>query len=779
MKTKQYKIVEDYVRSITENPSKAWDVPIGNKVIKDDYYATASYSQLSKQLGVSTQVLQGLTAAADLYNPLMKKLNDVLKNEGVLLKHQIASALELRRNAVNWWRSLSLDDKKKLMTFGNSIRFNKYIQNWRGGQNYEILTELGEQINQEMVNLGILNSDYVKVKDRDALRDKSFLPDQQESKKRWEELGQLTLESVDDLVIPSDDTEPFVQLKQLAAALQQTVSSQSAKDNFRDGFNHFCNFLKKNRINENELLQNILDEFSLKRFKEDYVLPALDSSAMSPTSAPTIISAIRGCLRRAKSIKGLGFHGFYDVEMTTRGRTGNYYKPYSPKEREAISAAIMSDINMIKQILTPYRKTGLGQNPLDNNGHIKLGMRTLDNARYLFENELNCQPVFHHTAKSESEKALLSIVGYSDIGLHDLYKSWGILPVVDIDVLAPFLLRLAQITGMNADPLGDLTLDDFLLEHPATGKPCLRYWKERSTGEKELHLDLFQAKLQWLTRKQSKEVQDIFETVKMLTASLRDDAPEELRNVLFIYKSSGRNSYGVVKTIRSEKLSHVYSNFVSKHQLQDDNGETMSFSISRFRSTFVSELIEAGVSIREIQLLLGHSNIETTMNYLDRLDFNRIARQKLKETLENIHKKVITPTQKGANKRSNERELVIFSTPLGGCSNLFSPPDFIKNSSLYVAGQPCAQYNKCLTCDNVMLIAEHLPMLFAMKRDYMILMQRNRIMETPYGIVIEENLAVLDEILNPKKSDFSEEELEKGERLSQFEQTAFVDWMAA
>ncbi len=78
-----------------------------------------------------------------------------------------------------------------------------------------------------------------------------------------------------------------------------------------------------------------------------------------------------------------------------------------------------------------------------------------------------------------------------------------------------------------------------------------------------------------------------------------------------------------------------------------------------------------------------------------------------------------------------------------------------------------------------MLMVEHLPMLFAMRRDYMILIQRNRILETPHGIVIQENLAVLDEILNPKKSDFTEEELEKGERLSQFVETAAVDGMTA
>ncbi|MCH8492647.1 MAG: site-specific integrase [Idiomarina sp.] len=778
MKKFKYQALESYVRDIVANPQRAWDVPIGNKVLKDDYYATASYAHLSKALGISTDALRGNTSASAMYSALMEQLNDVLKKEGVLLKKESASALELRRNTLNWWRGLSIEEKKEVATFGNSVQAQKYIKGWRRGKGYELLGKVCSQINEELIELGVLTKDYIEVKDRDKLRDKSYIANQKASKKRWDDLGRMPLRNVDDFLNTSSETEPFSQLKHLAAVLRHTASSRSTKNNFRDGFNHLCRFLKANGIPENETLKNILNEFILKRFKADYILPALDSGEMSPNSAPTIVSAVRAMLKRAKSIEGLDFHSFYDVEMIAKGRTGEYYKPYTTKEREAISYAIQSDINEITKFTT-YFKTGIGENPFDEEQNLKAGMGTLDNARFLFENHLACQPVFNHTAKSRPEKAFLSIVKKSELGLHGLYKSWGILPVIDAGVIAPFLLRLAQVTGMNADSLIDLTHDDFVPEHPVTGKPCLRYWKERSTGEKEMHLDLFEAKLQWLTRKQSKEIEEIFNSVKALTTSIRSDAPDSIKDLLFIYKSTGQNSYGVVKRFNLSILTSVYKNFVSRHNLVDTENRTLSFSISRFRPTFVSELIEAGVSIREIQLLLGHSNIQTTINYLDRLDFNRIARLKLSETLKHIHAKVIKPAKKQAEQNMEHREITMFSTPLAGCSNLFSPPDFIQKSSLYKKGQPCSQYNKCLSCDNVMIIAEHLPMLFAMKRDYMILMQRNRIMDTPYGVVIEENLSVLDEILNPEKSDFSEEELEKGERLSMFEQTAYVDGVTA
>lgn len=783
MGVSQTQKLKKYVDDIKENPQKSWEVAIGNKVNKTDYYATASYSELSKVLGISTSALQGRTSASEEYISIMEDLNDILKREGVLLEKQISSALELRRISLLWWRSLSLEDKRNLSTFGNSIRFKKYIPNWRGGKNYEIITKLATEFNNELIELGILKSDYLSVKARDALLDKTFIPKQTESANRWEELAAISIRSYDEFVAPESSDEPFVQLKQLAAIVQKGYSKKSSKNNIRDAYNHLCKFLEQNGVEKTLALQDILSEYILTRFKHDYILPLLDNGGMSPQTAPTIISATRKILKRAKALKDLDFYSFYDVEMKVGGRNTDSYKPYSKKERIDIHDAIQRDINDTLALLSPYIVTGVGENPLNEIEQLTPGKSTLENARFLFENELNCKPVYFNSCTTPQEKGFLNIVGKHDIGLHDLYKQWGVLSLVDYDVIAPFLFRLAQITGMNSDPLSDLKLDDFTLKHQVTCKPCLRYWKERSTGEKELHLDLFDAKLQWLTQKQSVEVKKIFDDVIKLTASFREEAPESIRGNLFIFKSSGQRAYNEIKSLSEMKgkTTGVYSKFVERHEIKGTSGAPLIFSVSRFRPTFVSEMVEAGVSIREIQLMLGHSNIETTMNYLDRLDFNRISRAKLDEVLKQIHKRIIVPpsNEKKPNKHEENPDRIIFSTPLGGCANIFSPPDFIKNSSIYQKGQPCSQYNKCLACENIMITIDKLPMLFAMRRDYMLLMQRNRIMETPYGIVIEENLSLLDEILNPKKSDFCEEDLKQAEGLSLYEETAIVDGVTA
>jgi hypothetical protein len=330
---------------------------------------------------------------------------------------------------------------------------------------------------------------------------------------------------------------------------------------------------------------------------------------------------------------------------------------------------------------------------------------------------------------------------------------------------------------MNAEPIADLNIDDLDLEHYATGKPCLRYWKERSTGAKEYHLDLFQAEIQWLTKSQSREITDVFEAVKSLTRRIRQNAPNNIKNKLFITQSMFyRNDIVAMSNMYDE-----YQKFTERHNLVDENGERTQLTITRFRPSFVSDLIDKGVSIREVQLMLGHSSILTTMGYLDRLDFNKVARGKVKQALQDIHDKVISPKEEVSSSKDylKNKQNIIFTTPLAGCSNIFQPPDFIKKSSLYVEGQACSQYNKCLSCDNVMLTASHLPELFAMRRDYLLMMQTSRVMDTPYGIVIEENLQLLEELLSPKKSDFSPEELEQGERLSKFIETSVIDGVTA
>lgn len=776
------KYVNSTIERIKNDERFCYSIPLSNRKNSPTYQAQVSLSYHAEQAKVSYNVL------TVHYTHLIEPLNEALIECGIILPNVNVFMLAKRSKALFWWLGLTKEEKVKLDTFGNCLQIHKYVTSWRTGsqksqKEIDVQQELEDKFNKELAELGVLKTDYVKVKDRAALRDKNYHKDLIKSAESWKYLSELPLEKEAHLLVPSEESVSFIQVQQLFAAQTRSISSVSGKGNYRDAFMHLSQFLVAENIPDNSLLKDILNEFILTRFKQDYLLPKMNQGDISPATAPSILSSIRRTLNRATKIKGLGFNSFYDVMFDVKGRVTDTYKPYSKAERMAIHNSIQSDIAQTKSLMKPYKRSELGENPLDAQGKRISGKATPDNTRYFFENKLDCQTVFYSTKnKSKIQETFISIVTALDTGLHELYRSWGVLSIVDKSVIAPFVYRLAQITGMNADSIAPLNVDDLVLEHHATGKPCLRYWKERSTGAKELHLDLFQAKLQWLTVKQSKEVVDVFDTVKSLTASLRSKAPIEIANNLFIYQNTSKNQVSSSTIMNFElgtsRLATTYSNFVKKHNLKNNKGEPLKFTMTRFRPSFVSDLLEEGVSIREIQLLLGHKNILTTMDYLDRLDFNRVARGKVKEALERIHEKVVNPLKPDKNngqQYQNNPDRIIFTTPLGGCNNIFNPPEFIRQSNSYVEGQPCGQYNKCLSCENVMLTSSHLPELFAMQRDYQILMQRNRVMDTPYGVVISENLALLNEILMPNKSEFTTEELDKGERLSRFVEIAVID----
>lgn len=384
-----------------------------------------------------------------------------------------------------------------------------------------------------------------------------------------------------------------------------------------------------------------------------------------------------------------------------------------------------------------------------------------------------CTPIstsnnFRHTLV---ESTFHEIISSNGACYQDVYEAWGVLYKVTMNHLLPFLLKLMQITGMNVESIYALELDDLVDKHPATGKPCLRYWKERSNGQKSYHLDIFKANLQWLTHSQGTHVKDIFNTVTRLTSVLREKSSTEQKNKLWLFETHN----GLIRNLPSSyHLNKALNTFREKNQILEYVDGEKILETTRFRPTFVSDLLEEGVSIREIQLLMGHRNLYTTMRYLDIHDFGQIARIKIRDKLIELHNNISSSmgskTYKKVDRLNNQERLPI-STPLATCKNIFDPPESVKALKNYIPGKPCSTYNMCLSCPNVIITKTDLPKLFAMRRDYLIKIQNSRVLDTPFGHVIKSNLALLNSILDPAMSEFGLEELDDAERLSLYVET--------
>lgn len=775
-----------WLRELEENPLQYYHVELSDNV-------SGTYAPL--MLSDSYVTSKDLDPSIKMFELAEQKLILNMLIDGVIHQGETAAGCNRRLKLLGWYKSLSQEQKLALPIFGNKLKLSKSVVPAsaleaikQGYSRYESVRLTYDDINADLQSLGVASASYMTVKER--IESKGEFVPKENALVDFKRLQMLDFATLDDLEKSSAD-RPFYDLKHAFATASLGTTSDSGADNYLEGFKWLTRFLTGRGSNGMEPLIEVLDPFILPMFRS-YLERHIVEGDLSPITATSLVSAVRKTLTTVKNIKGYTGSDFINCQGFDADRVTDQYRPYSSAERVRISTSVDEDILHYNTLAQPYQRSGIGEDPLNDRGRIKPSFTTLDNARWIFENKLGCSHVGNRQRNSSDPyvSAFISIVNRSDVGLRGIVESWGVHYRIDAQVITPYAIKLAQITGLNADSIKLLDVDDYEPRHPLTGRPCLRYWKERSDGEKLMHLDIFYADITWLTTSQSHAVAQIFEDIKKLTASIRESAPPATRDKLFIWQSSASGSFMKIKSFATGKESALWGAFAAyakRKGLLDSGGQPLNLTPSRLRPSFISELVERDVPIREIQLILGHKHVDTTLAYLDRMDFNHIARSKLDVALRELHESAAELADNRANGEAEANLIdvvnldgpqVVFKTPLASCRNIFNPPDFIKKLSSYVPGSPCALYNMCLGCENVLLTASNLPELFAMERDYLSLKDVSRIMDTPYGRVVRENLALLDGILH-SKSDFTPEELAEGRRLSEFvDTTVLVDGVA-
>ncbi|EJM03515.1 site-specific recombinase XerD [Pseudomonas sp. GM102] len=702
---------------------------------------------------------------------------DAMCAEGIIVPGHSSGACDWRRKLLAWYEGMPIEEKLAIPVFGNSIKDRGFLSeipelaglSW-GRTKHELVRITFGEILDDLRELGVLDPSYQTVEQRVASKTEN-----EPSESLRDAFGALRLVRIhrlSDLASPEPE-RPFQHLLHLFSASSMKTSSASGQSNFIEAFKYYRAYLKEASYTGLEEIQVLVTPYSLPKFR-GYLQDKILERSLSTSHCSAMMSSARKMLERAVQIEGLGLTSFVGAAGFDAERETDQYKPYPKAVRNRISQVIEQEIEETNRLAQPYVLSHVGEDPLDDDGRVRRGFSTLNNARWIFENKLDCKPLSFESVDRDDpyQRGFMSIISSSPISIFEIYKSWGVQYQVDGRAIAPYIARLAQVTGMNADSLLALELDDFIERHDLTDRPCLLYWKERSEGAKILHLDIFHAEISWLTTSQGLAVKQIFDDVRFLTRDIRLNAPVEAQNKLFIYRSSSPRKYGVVNSFENSgrnQLNKTLDKFSQDHGLLDEDGNPLKLSPSRFRPSFVSELIERGVSPREIQVLLGHKSLSTTMAYLDQMDFNPMARRMLNKVLHEMQQDTLDEAPKLIPTKTIEStpERIPLRSGLVTCMNVFDPPDFIKALASYDPSKPCTLFNKCLSCSNSIITVSHLPELFAMRRDYQRMIEVNRVIDTPYGAVILDNLDVLSNILDPETSDFSEEELTKAERLSE------------
>lgn len=768
-------LIDAWVHNVMSSRAKLLAVPLN---IRKNMAVTIK--SISEGAGIGTT-----TALA--YIHLTRPLIDAMIAEGIIVVGHSGIACEWRRRLLNWYESLSDDAKLNIPIVGGTIKKGDYLTQIAELDGYvsavikyPLARQTFNEILDDLRKRGVIDNNYMTVKERAATDALKIKVKTDRANADFESLRNITLSTAEDLVSSSPE-KPFCSLLHLFSSASMGSKSYSGQDNYFVGWTYACKCLVSYGFSGDEPLEQVLGEYLLlqvRAYLEDLIL----KGDLSTGHGTSIMSSIRISLKTAVQLPGLSFSSFYAAEGFKVRRHTETYRPYSSFERNRISKAIASDIERIRTLLKPYEITGVGIDPLGQNGELLPGSRTMENARWIFENKLGCVPIGFQSKTSENpyESAFIKIISQLRLPLETVFESWGVLYRRDSNVLGPYVARLAQVTGMNVESIMSLGVEDFVLKSEVGGRPYLRYWKERSDGEKIYFMDLFHADITWLSISQAKEVKSIFEDVKLITEPFRSGASAKVKNKLFIFRSSSSRMFDEVKSLETANANTtalMLENIVKRHELKSDSGEPLKMLVTRFRPSLVSELIENGVPLPQIQLMLGHKHMATTLGYLDKLDFNKVARDKLDLALQSIHSNALSADKVQVHSMPEETvsdSNIIFKTPLAACRDVMNPPDYLKKLKSYNPQKPCQLYNKCISCNNVIIAEVNLPDLYAMQRDYLLMLELVPAMEVPYFTTIRENLSMLSRILDPQHSNFSVEQLESARRLSEFIETSVL-----
>lgn len=764
-----------------------------------DAWATNIKSSRKNLLGVQlcqngepaiapTYLQKQLKCEYSVFKTRTEILNSVTQrmiHEHIIVPGHNSISNEWRRKLLAWYEGLTDDEKQAIPIVANSISIRRCLKNVPGMGNLKwarlnlpLVEQTFNEILADLEKRGVIDPNYKTVAERNLeIEQKRELSPRGDSwEKQLNDLRAIPLSHIDDLV-SIDSARPFSQLFHLFAAGSMGTRTEDGQRNFVEGFRFVSQHLKDVGFSGSEHVLECIGPNYLTRLR-NFLVELRASGIIGSHTANGVMTCARKMMKRALKIKGIGFTSFVDVEGFDTQRDSDEYRPYPAHIRDEIKNACEREIKRTNELAADYVHFNGGQDPVDELGNIRRGYGTLDNARWIFENKLNCQRLSKAFANMNDpyEKGFCQIIAYASEGIIDIYESWGMIYEYNSRLLAPYVVRLAQITGLNADPLKTLDIDDFIKSHEITKRPYLRYWKERSDGEKLLHLDLMKADFNWLSVAQSIEVEKIFNDVIFLTRHIRERAEPAVKNRLFIYESRKNNEFRKVKSLEgSIVINTIMNKFAKEHGLKNENGEDLAISASRLRPSLVAALVDQGASIREIQVILGHKHLTTTMGYLDKLEFSKAARKVVNEALQKIHKEYVLAEASAANaprskidtQNNPDSPAVIIRTGLVECRNAYDPPPEIRKLPGYKEGNPCSLLNKCLSCRNCIITVSNLPDLFAMRRDYRMMMDTSTVAQTPYGRIIRENLLTLDSILTPSPQGFDAEQLEHAERLSE------------
>lgn len=257
-------------------------------------------------------------------------------------------------------------------------------------------------------------------------------------------------------------------------------------------------------------------------------------------------------------------------------------------------------------------------------------------------------------------------------------------------------LIVALHTGRNTTPLLEMSLD-CLQPHPKDGTLFLVLHKRRghNTSKVALRAESRQGKVHASLPTVRPTVAALIEQVLELSSHLRADAPADIANRVWLYRSRNARTPGKIEALSINCINVAISSLVRDYRLLDTDGKPLRINVSRLRKTFVNRIYEIlDGDIAATAAAAGNTAKVIRENYLRPGDDARKNWRFMGEALvQELLTNAIGSTEK---------------TPVGLCSDPKNGDYAPKRE-----GAVCMNFLNCIRCRNYVVTADDLYRLFS------------------------------------------------------------------
>jgi hypothetical protein len=290
---------------------------------------------------------------------------------------------------------------------------------------------------------------------------------------------------------------------------------------------------------------------------------------------------------------------------------------------------------------------------------------------------------------------------------HAVLPIWSNGVQISSKLLTCALLIVALHTGRNTTSLLEMERD-CLRAHPKENLCFLVLWKRRGHNTNKIVLRT-EGPVDQLVESNpivKTNVERLIRRVLALSESLREEAPENLQNRVWLLRPTTGTTAGQVGNMSNNMLERAFKTIVKDYDLTEPDGKPLRVNISRLRKTFANRIFELLDSdLATTAIALGNTPKVAAQHYLTPSDD---ARRNWKFMGEILVNELLDHTI-GAT---------YHKTPMGGCSDPVNGQYAPKRD-----GAVCFSFLNCLRCKHYAVTGDDLYKLYSFY--FRVLAERN------------------------------------------------------